>query len=78
MATRPDYRTAVAEKIYLHRKPEEYQKTVPPPDQDRVTRKQQILRFVPQLESIRKLGGDFGHLLQAGGRLINGTGKNTN
>ena len=36
MATRPDYRTAVAEKIYLYRKPEEYQKTIPPQDQDRV------------------------------------------
>ena len=30
-----------------------------------------------ELESTRKLGGDFGHvLLQAGGRLINGTGQN--
>ena len=37
MATRPDYRTAVAEKNYLYRKPEKYQKkTIPPPDQNRV------------------------------------------
>ena len=36
MATRPDYRTAVALNIYLYRKSEEYQKTIPPQDQDLV------------------------------------------
>ena len=36
MATRPDYRAAVALNNHLHRNSEDYQKTIPPQDQDRV------------------------------------------
>ena len=36
MATRPDYRAAIALKNHLHRNSEDYQKPIPPQDQDRV------------------------------------------
>ena len=36
MATRPDYRAAAALKNHLHRNSEDYQKPIPPQDQDRV------------------------------------------
>ena len=37
MATRPDYRAAVALKNHLHRNSEDYQEPIPPQDQDRHT-----------------------------------------
>ena len=36
MATRPDYRAAVALKNHLYRNSEDFQKPIPPQDQDRV------------------------------------------
>ena len=69
MATRPDYRAADALKNYLYRNSEDYQRQIPPQDQDR-------LREYTKFSETDREGARHLSLLQARGRLINGTGNN--
>ena len=77
MASRPDYREAVALKNHLHSVSKDYQK--PSHHKIKIEYEKAInsQKFtVKDLEWTRKLGGHSGH--PAGGRVINGTGKSFN